>query len=60
MEDFFMSKQEKFAYLKRIKLRYERGDKDTKSRILEEFCAVCKYNHKYAINLLNGLLARSA
>lgn len=59
MEDFFMSKQEKFAYLKRIKLRYERGDKEVKSRILEEFCHVCRYNRKYAIRLLNGSLHRS-
>lgn len=60
MEDFFMSKQAKFAYLKRIKLRYERGSKEVKSRILEEFCEVCRYNRKYAIRLLNGSLGRSS
>lgn len=53
MEDFFMSKKEKFAYRRRIKLRYERGDKEEKSRILEEYCKVCDYNRKYAIRLLN-------
>ncbi len=54
MEDFFMSKNEKFAYRKRIKMRYDRGSKEEKSRILEEFCEVCSYNRKYAIRLLNG------
>jgi len=54
MEDFYMSKKEKFAYRKRIKLRYDRGSKEEKSVILEEFCKVCDYNRKYAIRLLNG------
>lgn len=53
MEDFFMSKKERYSYRQRIKLRYERGDKETKSRILEEFCEVCGYNRKYAIRVLN-------
>lgn len=53
MEDFFMTKLEKFSYRKRISLRYDRGTKEEKSRILEEFCKVCKYNRKYAIRLLN-------
>jgi hypothetical protein len=59
MDDFIMSKKEKFAYLKRIKLRYDRGSKDIKSRILEEFCEVCRYNRKYAIRLLNSSLGRA-
>ena len=53
MEDFFMTKQEKSAYRKRIKLRYERGSRDDKGRILEEFCKVCGYNRKYVIRILN-------
>ena len=58
MEDFFMSKQERLAYHKRIRIRYDRGSKEEKSRILEEFCKVCGYHRKYAIRLLNGPLVR--
>lgn len=54
-----MSKHEKFAYRRRIKMRYDRGSKEVKSQILEEFCQVCGYNRKYAIRLLNGPLRRS-
>jgi hypothetical protein len=54
-----MSKHEKFAYRRRIKMRYDQGSKEVKSQILEEFCQVCGYNRKYAIRLLNGPLRRS-
>jgi hypothetical protein len=40
-------------------MRYDRGSKEVKSQILEEFCQVCGYNRKYAIRLLNGPLRRS-
>lgn len=53
-----MNKKEKLAYRKRIQLRYERGDKTEKGRILEEFCQVCGYNRKYAIRLINGPVVR--
>lgn len=53
MEDFFMTKQERYSYRKRIKLRYERASKEEKGKILEEFCKVCGYHRKYAIRVLS-------
>ena len=47
-----MSHKEKKAYLAAIRKRYRKGNKELKSRILDEFCAVCKYHRKYASNLL--------
>jgi len=43
----------KMEYLKSIYTRYHKAIKKAKSRILEEFCQVNKYNRKYAIRLLN-------
>ena len=48
-----MGKNERQAYLKAIRSRYWRARKKTKVTILNEFCAVCGYNRKYAIRLLN-------
>ena len=48
-----MGKHEKKAYLKQIKPRYKKASKSEKQRILDEFCAVCGYNRKYAIRALN-------
>ena len=48
-----MGKNERQAYLKAIRLRYWRARKMVKVTILDEFCAVCGYNRKYAIRLLN-------
>ena len=48
-----MGKSERQAYLKAIRSRYWRARKKTKVTILNEFCAVCGYNRKYAIRLLN-------
>ena len=48
-----MGKNERQAYLKAIRSRYWRAGKKTKVTILNEFCAVCGYNRKYAIRLLN-------
>ena len=42
----------KSEYLEKIRPRYRRAGKRYKSRILDEFCAVCGYNRKYAIGLL--------
>lgn len=39
-------------YLEAIRSRYRKADKEAKSRILDEFCATCGYNRKYAIRLL--------
>ena len=48
-----MDKHERQAYLQAIRSRYRRANKRTKAIILDEFCAVCGYNRKYAIRLLN-------
>jgi hypothetical protein len=39
-------------YLEAIRLRYRSSSKKVKSAILDEFCAICGYNRKYAIRLL--------
>ena len=48
-----MGKNERQAYLKAIRLRYCRAGKKAKTKVLDEFCAVCEYHRKYAIRLLN-------
>jgi hypothetical protein len=47
-----MGKQAKRAYLEAIRGRYRKTNRAGKARILDEFCAVCGYNRKYAIRLL--------
>jgi hypothetical protein len=47
-----MSLAEKRVYLEAIKRRYRLASRAIKSRILDEFCAVCRYNRKYAIRVL--------
>jgi len=47
-----MGKQSKRAYRDAIHGRYRKADRSGKSKILDEFCAVCGYNRKYAIRLL--------
>jgi len=44
----------KRAYLEEIRWRYQKGTKSEKSKILDEFCLVCKYDRKHAIKILNG------
>lgn len=39
-------------YLEAIRTRYRRSSKKDKAVILDEFCAICGYNRKYAIRLL--------
>ncbi len=48
-----MGKNERQAYLNAIRTRYRRARKKIKVTILDEFCAVCGYHRKYAIQLLN-------
>lgn len=48
-----MSRSEKKAYLEAIRRRYRRSNRVNKAKILDEFCAVCHYNRKYAIRLLH-------
>ena len=47
-----MGKHERRAYLEAIRGRYCKANRSGKSRILDEFCAVCGYHRKYAIRLL--------
>jgi hypothetical protein len=47
-----MGRKEKTAYLDAIRKRYRKAKRRDKKAILDEFCAVCKYNRKYAIRLL--------
>ncbi len=48
-----MGISERQAYLKAIRARYWQARKKVKVTILDEFCAVCGYDRKYAIRLLN-------
>jgi hypothetical protein len=48
-----MSHQTKREYLAAIWGRYQRAGRRHKSKILDEFCAVCGYASKYAIRLLH-------
>lgn len=48
-----MGKNEHKAYLEAIRGRYRKASRAAKSRILDEFCAVCGYHRKYALRCLN-------
>ena len=41
------------AYLSAIRKRYRESGRGAKTRILDEFCKVCRYARKYAIRVLN-------
>jgi len=47
-----MGTTSKRQYLDAIRARYRRVGKRYKTKILDEFCAVCGYHRKYAIRLL--------
>src|SRR5437879_12222996 len=51
-----MSLRSKMEYLQSIYERYHKSARDMKSRILDEFCKVCKYHRKHALRLLNAAL----
>jgi hypothetical protein len=55
-----MSHLAKQQYLIAIYDRYRNSSKIEKSRILDEFCAVCGYSRKVAIRLLSGPVCPSA
>lgn len=48
-----MSKESKQEYLNAIRARYLSSSKEEKQIILNEVCATCGYNRKYAIRILN-------
>ena len=54
-----MGKNERRAYLEAVIERYQKAGKRAKTAILDEFCAVCNYNRKYATRLLNRQRKRS-
>lgn len=47
-----MGKNDKKAYLEAIRGRYRKAARADKSKILDEFCAVCRYHRKSALRLL--------
>ena len=47
-----MGHKERKAYVDAIRRRYRRANKEQKTKILDEFCAICNYHRKYAIQLL--------
>jgi len=51
-----MSQPSKREYLTKIHGRYQRAGRQHKSRILDEFCAICGYHRKAALRLLNRAL----
>ena len=48
-----MSRASRKDYLQRIYPRYQKARGSEKERILDEFCANCRYHRKHAIRLLN-------
>ena len=44
-----MSPKSKKEYLKAVVERYKKASRKKKTQILNEFCAACRYNRKYAI-----------
>ena len=53
-----MSRNEKLAYLEAIRRRYKKSNRNQKAKILDEFCAVCGYNRKYAIRILKKRISK--
>src|SRR5512137_2422753 len=51
-----MGRNSKSEYPRAIWDRYQRAGRRYKSKILDEFCAVCGYTRKYAIGLLRRKL----
>lgn len=53
-----MEKLKKDAYLEAIRKRYRKANKAEKGKILDEFCAVCSYQRKYALRRLHQSFRR--
>jgi Integrase core domain len=51
---YVMSCASRRDYLRRIYARYQEASWVERQHILDEFCANCDYNRKYAIRVLNG------
>jgi len=50
-----MSLELRMKYCESVYRRYRKASKESKGKILDELCEVCKYNRKYAIWKLNRL-----
>jgi len=48
-----LGRASRWEYLRQIHPRYRKAGKAEKGRILDEFCAVTRYNRKYALRVLN-------
>ena len=55
-----MGKNAKKAYLEAICLRYRKAKRVDKTKILDEFCAVCHYHRKYALRKLGAAAQTSS
>jgi len=49
-----MGRQGRWDYFRAVYARYRRSDRQSKAKMLDEFCANTHYNRKYALRLLNG------
>jgi hypothetical protein len=49
-----LGRASRWEYLRQIHPRYRKASRAEKGRILDEFCAVTRYNRKYALRVLNG------
>jgi len=49
-----MGRQGRWEYFRTVYARYRRSDRQSKGKMLDEFCANTHYHRKYALRLLNG------
>jgi transposase InsO family protein len=49
-----MGRQSKWEYFRAVFARYRRAARETKRKMLDEFCANTGYHRKHALRLLNG------
>jgi len=53
-----MSTTTKYELLQALRAKCKRSRRHQKKLLLEEFCSICGYNHKYAIRLFNSCSKR--
>jgi hypothetical protein len=51
-----MSQEAKIEWLPKLRARYSQRSREGKSRMLDELCEDHRYERKYAIKLLGGVL----
>ena len=49
-----MSAKSRWEFMKLMRERYRQRGREGRSRLLDEVCAVCGYERKYAIKVLGG------